>query len=93
MESTLPAPATPISCAADEVALAALCRARLEVEAARIHCAACGTTIDGKPEASGLLVWTRGDEVRFEEPALCRGCATAIGVTAARDWEIEEEEG
>jgi hypothetical protein len=41
----------------------------------------------------GLLVWTRGDERRYEEPALCPGCASAIGVTALQRWEIEEDEG
>jgi hypothetical protein len=38
-------------------------------------------------------MWTRGDEVRFEEPALCGRCATAIGVTALAAWSVEEEEG
>ena len=38
-------------------------------------------------------MWTRGDEVRFEEPALCGNCATAISVTALATWSAEEEEG
>jgi len=41
----------------------------------------------------GLLIWTRGDERRFEEPELCPRCASAIGVTALHRWEIEEDEG
>jgi hypothetical protein len=41
----------------------------------------------------GLLVWSRGDERRYQEPPLCSSCATAIGVTALQRWEIEEEEG
>ena len=41
----------------------------------------------------GLLMWARGDERRFEEPTLCPACAAAIGVSALRSWEIEEEEG
>lgn len=41
----------------------------------------------------GLLVWSRGDERRFEEPELCPRCAQAIGVTALHRWEIEEDEG
>jgi len=41
----------------------------------------------------GLLVWTRGEERRYQEPPLCPGCAAAIGLTALSRWEIEEEEG
>ena len=41
----------------------------------------------------GLLVWTRGDERRYEEPELCPRCASAIGVTALHRWETEEDEG
>jgi hypothetical protein len=41
----------------------------------------------------GLLLWTRGDERRYEEPHLCPRCASAIGVTALHRWEIEEDEG
>jgi hypothetical protein len=42
---------------------------------------------------SGLLVWTRGEERRYEEPQLCPSCAAAIGVSALQRWEIEEDEG
>ena len=41
----------------------------------------------------GLLVWSRGEERRYQEPPLCASCATAIGLTALQRWEIEEEEG
>ena len=41
----------------------------------------------------GLLLWTRGDERRYEEPELCPRCASTIGVTALHRWEIEEDEG
>ena len=41
----------------------------------------------------GLLVWSRGEERRYQEPPLCPACAAAIGVTALQRWEIEEEEG
>jgi hypothetical protein len=44
-------------------------------------------------EGRGLLVWTRGEERRYQEPPLCASCATAIGVSALQRWEIEEEEG
>jgi hypothetical protein len=41
----------------------------------------------------GLLVWSRGEERRYQEPPLCSSCAAAIGVSALQRWEIEEEEG
>ncbi len=56
-------------------------------------CDTCGKPIDGEPGGSGLFVWTRGDEVRYEEPPLCTECAKAIGLVAMSAWEIDEEEG
>lgn len=47
----------------------------------------------GPLRGRGLLVWSRGDERRYEEPELCPRCASAIGVTALHRWEIEEDEG
>lgn len=41
----------------------------------------------------GLLLWTRGEERRYEEPEICPRCAQTIGVTALHRWEIEEDEG
>jgi hypothetical protein len=41
----------------------------------------------------GLLVWSRGEERRYQEPPLCSSCAAAIGLSALQRWEIEEEEG
>lgn len=41
----------------------------------------------------GLLLWSRGEERRYQEAPLCTACATAIGVSALQRWEIEEEEG
>jgi hypothetical protein len=58
-----------------------------------VCCDACDEAIEGEPAGRGLYMWTRGDEVRFEEPALCGHCATAIGVTALAAWSMEEEEG
>jgi hypothetical protein len=48
---------------------------------------------EGAPLGSGLLVFARGDEVRYEEPPLCARCSVAIGVTALVRWAEEEEEG
>lgn len=50
---------------------------------------ASGHEVSGR----GLLVWTRGEERRYQEPPLCPSCAAAIGMTALQRWEIEEEEG
>jgi len=41
----------------------------------------------------GLLVWSRGEERRYQEPPLCPTCAAAVGVSALQRWEIEEDEG
>ena len=58
-----------------------------------LRCDVCDEPIEGEPQGRGLYMWTRGDEVRFEEPALCARCSTAIGVTALAAWDVEEEEG
>ena len=42
---------------------------------------------------SGVYLWCRGTEVRYEEAPLCASCAAAIGMSALGRWEIEEEEG
>ena len=39
-----------------------------------------------------ILVWTRGDDVRYEEPPLCEECASKITIGALLKWELEEEE-
>lgn len=45
------------------------------------------------PRGRGLLVWSRGEERRYEEPELCPRCASTIGLSALHRWEIEEDEG
>jgi len=37
-------------------------------------------------------MWTRGDEVRFEEPPLCEACAQNVTLDALTRWDVEEEE-
>ncbi|HEX6767425.1 MAG TPA: hypothetical protein VF103_18130 [Polyangiaceae bacterium] len=59
---------------------------------AGFECDACGKWIDGEPGGAGLFVWTRGDEVRYEEPPLCEECASEIAVGALVKWDTEEEE-
>ncbi len=56
------------------------------------HCDSCGRTFSGEPGGAGLFVWTRGDEVRYEEPPLCDRCAYEISIGALLRWSIEEEE-
>ncbi len=57
-------------------------------------CDACGESFEGVPGGSGLFLWTRGDEVRYEEPPLCDDCASQITVGALVRWDMgEEEEG
>ena len=79
--------------AIDSVADAALQAQRAAAGDAELRCDACDGGIEGEPAGRGLYMWTRGEDVRFEEPALCESCATAIGVTALSEWEREEEEG
>jgi hypothetical protein len=55
-------------------------------------CDACGELFHGPPAGSGLFLWTRGDELRFEEPPLCEECAMKISIGALIKWESEEEE-
>lgn len=71
-------------------------------EIAAHDCDVCGQALaregagapdDERFDGRGLIVWTRGNERRCQEPPLCPSCAAAIGVTALSRWEIEEEEG
>jgi len=55
------------------------------------ECDSCGKSIEGEPAGHGLYVWTRGEEVRYEEPPLCSSCANAIGLAALALWELEED--
>ena len=81
-----------VSVSIDSIADAALVTQREAREAAEVVCDACDTPLTGEPEGRGLLMWSRGDELRFEEPALCGKCAMAIGITALSTWSADEEE-
>jgi hypothetical protein len=61
-------------------------------EAAGYECDRCGEHFEGPPAGAGLFVWTRGEEVRWEEPPLCEECASSVALGALLKWEIEEEE-
>ena len=86
-------PSNQLSVSIDSVADAALQAHRNETGAIELRCDVCDDAIEGEPAGRGLYMWTRGEESRFEEPALCPRCATAIGVTALAAWSVEEEEG
>ena len=61
--------------------------------AAGFECDGCGEHFEGEPAGSGLFMWTRGEEVRFEEPPLCEACAQNVTLDALTRWAVEEEEG
>lgn len=57
------------------------------------RCDICESLISGLPAGEGVYLWTRGDEPHYEPAPLCDACATAIGVSALRGFDEEEEEG
>jgi hypothetical protein len=59
---------------------------------AGFDCDVCGQHFASEPAGSGLFMWTRGDEVRFEEPPLCEECANNVTLDALTRWFVEEEE-
>ncbi len=89
-----PPPVTTPIAAADEVAqMAMMLRSEAEAKGVTTRCDACDAEIEGEPPGSGLYLWTRGDDdLRLEEPPLCESCVTAIGMTALRKWDEEDEE-
>lgn len=56
------------------------------------ECDGCGERFEGEPAGSGLFVWSRGGEVRYEEPPLCESCASKVTLGALMRWEDEEDE-
>ncbi len=58
----------------------------------KYECDSCGQSFDGEPAGAGLFLWTRGDEIRYEEPPLCESCASEITVGALVKWDAEDEE-
>ena len=64
-----------------------------------LRCHACDEVLRAEDDhgfsvpGRGLLVFTRGEERRAEEPRLCPSCGAAIGMTMLSRWAIEEEEG
>jgi hypothetical protein len=58
----------------------------------QFECDVCGKTFDGRPYGSGLFLWHRGQEMRFEEPPLCEECATRVTMGALFHWSQDEED-
>lgn len=56
------------------------------------YCDVCGAEIVGEPAGRGLLLWSRGEELRTEEPMLCKACAPAITAAGGMMWADEEDE-
>jgi hypothetical protein len=76
-----------ISCAIDDVALAALRRQQDDL----VTCGLCETPIEGQAPASGLMMWTRDGDVQYDEPPLCARCASRIAVNAWSRWAHQDE--
>jgi hypothetical protein len=57
------------------------------------RCEFCDKPIDTASDqnGSGLYVWARGDESRYEEPPLCATCALSAGINASRLFMIEDD--
>lgn len=68
-------------------------RTRTTPESQRqFECDICGETFEGRPAGSGLFMWHRGDEMRFEQPPLCEDCANRITIGALFQWSQDDEE-
>jgi len=50
-------------------------------------CDGCGLPILGEPAGRGMLIWTRGEQVRVEQPPLCEACARAATVAGMGMWD------
>ncbi len=81
----------PFSVSIDSIADASLQTHQTLKGSTATRCDICGQPIEGEPAGHGLYVWKRGDERRFEEPALCSNCSVDIGVSALNVWRVEEE--
>ncbi len=79
---------TVFTCAIDEIAMASL----REQQAEDVFCDVCEQLIDGEVRTTGLMMWTRGDDVRYDEPPLCEVCASGIAVSAWTRWSHFTEE-
>lgn len=59
----------------------------------QVHeCDLCGHAFEGPPAGSGLLLWTRGEEVRYEEPPLCESCSSRLLLGAMLQFADDEDD-
>lgn len=56
------------------------------------RCDLCGRIHSGRPDSSGLFLWTRGKEIRYDEPPLCEECAKGLVLGVVTKWSLEDEE-
>ncbi len=77
-----------ISVAIDDIALASL----RELGDKGKVCSVCDAEIIGEPAGSGLLMWTRGDDIRYDEPPICDDCSKTLHVTAYARWQVEYDD-
>ena len=67
----------------------------VELESEKLEeycCDLCGKAGTGEPASRGLFLWYRGDEVRVEEPPLCRTCSDRVYLTALRTFSVEAQD-
>lgn len=55
-------------------------------------CDVCDERFEGRPAGAGLFIWSRGDEVRYEEPPLCEECAAKVSIGALFTFACDEDE-
>lgn len=82
--------AIPIDAVADAAIAARGLAAAIEGELQRCH--VCESAVAPEDLSRGLLVWSRGDEIRLEEPALCKDCSAVLGISALAQWRREEDD-
>ncbi|HET9956748.1 MAG TPA: hypothetical protein VFQ61_19770 [Polyangiaceae bacterium] len=56
------------------------------------ECDVCGRRFEGEPASSGLFIWSRGDERRYEEPPLCEECADRVTLGALYTFDFDDED-
>lgn len=68
--------------AVDDIAMMAL-RERTHLTAAQRAeaCDVCGGDVD-EDATSGLFMWVRDDDLRFDEPPICSACAANVSAQA-----------
>ena len=80
--STRPLAAPIHSFAIDDIAMMSLReRTMLSPEEKTKRCDVCGKPA-GDDASSGLFMWVRDEDYRFEEPAICKACSRQVSTQA-----------